>query len=122
VQIRREIVLPAGVEEVWQAITDPDHLAEWFANEVELDLREGGEGRFRWHDGETREAAVETVEPYRRFGFTWAEPGENVSHVELTLEEVDSGTRLTVVESAPAGAAEWTWALELRAAASTAQV
>jgi uncharacterized protein YndB with AHSA1/START domain len=120
-QIRREIVLDAPVEEVWEAITDPAQLAEWFANKVQLDVREGGGGRFRWSNGETREAEVDTVEPLRRFGFTWAEPGDAPSYVELTLEEVDDeATRLTVVESAPAEAAEWSWALSLRAAALAA--
>jgi uncharacterized protein YndB with AHSA1/START domain len=117
-QVRREIVLEAPVEDVWEALTDPEQLAEWFANEVELDVREGGEGRFRWADGETREASIDTVEPPRRLGFTWAEPGEDASRVELTLEEDGGGaTRLTVVESAPEGAADWSWALSLRAAA-----
>jgi uncharacterized protein YndB with AHSA1/START domain len=115
--VRREIVLDAPVEDVWEAITDETQLAEWFANDVELDVEEGGEGRFRWANGETREARVDTVEAPRRLGFTWAEPGEDATRVELVLEEAgDGATRLTVVESAPAPAAEWSWALSLRAA------
>jgi uncharacterized protein YndB with AHSA1/START domain len=115
-QVRREILLDAPVEDVWEAITDETQLAEWFANDVELEVREGGDGRFRWANGETREASVDTVERPHRFGFTWAEPGEEASRVELTLEEApDGATRLTVVESAPV--AEWSWALSLRAAA-----
>ncbi len=39
--IRREIVLPAPREDVWDALTDPDRLAEWFANDVDFDLRPG---------------------------------------------------------------------------------
>jgi uncharacterized protein YndB with AHSA1/START domain len=122
-QVRREIVLTAPVEDVWEAITDPEQLAGWFANEVELEVREGGEGRFRWADGETRDASIDTVEPRRRLGFTWAEPGEDATRVELVLEEAgDGATRLTVVESAPAPAAEWSWALSLRAAALPVRV
>lgn len=117
-EIRRDIVLPATPEEVWEAVTDPERLAEWFANEVELELREGGAGRFRWDDGDVREAAIETVEPPRRLEFTWARPGEGPSRVELELEEVEGGTRLTVTESTPVPAGEWSWALELRAAAA----
>ena len=33
--IRREIVLPAPREEVWDALTDAERLEEWFANDVE---------------------------------------------------------------------------------------
>src|SRR5439155_475069 len=43
--IRREIVLPAPREEVWEALTEPERLADWFANDVDLDLRpRGGAG------------------------------------------------------------------------------
>lgn len=123
-EVLREIVLPAPREEVWETLTDPEHLAGWFATEVELDLREGGTGRFRWSDGDTREAVVETVEPSRRLAFTWSEPGEEASHVELTLEDDEGGTRLTVVESLPTpeAVAEWAPALELRALAHAALV
>jgi uncharacterized protein YndB with AHSA1/START domain len=35
--VTREIELDAPPEEVWEALTDADQLAEWFANDVELD-------------------------------------------------------------------------------------
>src|SRR5436305_959149 len=44
--IHREIELPATVQDVWEAVTDPDALSEWLADEVSLDLRPGGEARF----------------------------------------------------------------------------
>ncbi len=52
--IRREIVLPAPREDVWEALTEPERLADWFANDVDLDLRPGGGASFRWSNGETR--------------------------------------------------------------------
>ena len=72
-EVTREVVLEAPVEEVWSALTEPERLAEWFANDVELELEPGGEGVFRWDDGEERHAVVEEVEPERRFAFTWDE-------------------------------------------------
>ena len=93
----REIVFPASPDEVWEALTDPEQLEEWFANDVELDPQEGGEGVFRWDDGEERHATV--VE---------AAPGER-----LVLDWDDDGTRLLVRESTP----EFSTALELRALA-----
>ena len=47
---------------MWEALTERAQLEEWFANEVELDARPGGRGVFRWGNGETREAIVESVE------------------------------------------------------------
>jgi uncharacterized protein YndB with AHSA1/START domain len=107
--IRREIVLPASRDEVWEALTDPDRLAEWFANDVDFDLRPGGGASFRWSNGEERSATVTEVEPERRLAFEWDDEGE----VEFTLADDVGGTRLTVVETAPA----WTTALDLRASA-----
>src|SRR3954447_11189044 len=54
VQIEREIVLPASPAEVWEALTEPERLEEWFATEVELDAQPGGEGVFRWGGGDER--------------------------------------------------------------------
>jgi uncharacterized protein YndB with AHSA1/START domain len=119
-EVRREITLPAPPDDVWAALTEADRLEEWFANEVELDPRPGGEGTFRWDDGEERHAVVELVEEGRRLLFDWSDDEAGVSStVDFTLEEVADGTRLVVVESSPAGleacALEWPWALELRA-------
>jgi len=107
--IRREIVLPAPREEVWDALTDAERLEDWFANDVELDLRPGGGASFRWSNGEERHATVTEVEPERRLAFDWDDEGT----VEFTLDDDADGTRLVVVESSPA----WSTALELRASA-----
>ena len=109
--IRREIVLPAPREEVWEALTDPERLADWFANDVDFDLRPGGGASFRWSNGEERTATVTEVDPERRLAFEWDD--EDEGEVEFTLDDDVDGTRLTVVETAPA----WTTALDLQASA-----
>ena len=110
-EVVREVVFPAPPEEVWEALTEPERLEEWFANEVELDPRPGGTGVFRWGDGEERRATVREVEPVERLVLDWDDAGE----VVFTLEEVPDGTRLLVRETAP----EWSTALELHALAWT---
>jgi uncharacterized protein YndB with AHSA1/START domain len=123
VEVTRELVLPDPPDEVWTALTDPGELEEWFANEVELALEPGGEGVFRWDNGEVRHATVEEVEPGRRLSFRWSdeEEGEETL-VAFELEEVEDGkTRVTVTESAPEASA-WGCALELRALTSGAFV
>ena len=106
--IRREIVLDAPREDVWEALTDPERLEDWFANDVELDLRPGGGACFRWANGEERHATVVEVEPEERLAFEWDdEEGE----VEFTLADDADGTRLTVVETSPA----WSTALDVQA-------
>jgi uncharacterized protein YndB with AHSA1/START domain len=105
--IEREIVLPSPREDVWEALTEPDRLEDWFANDVDLDLRPGGGARFRWSNGEERHAVVTEVEHERRLVFEWEDEGE----VAFTLEDDADGTRLTVVESSPS----WSTALDLQA-------
>ena len=107
--IRKEIVLPAPREEVWEALTEPERLEDWFANDVELDLRPGGGASFRWSNGEERHATVIDVEHERRLAFEWDDEGE----VAFTLDDDVDGTRLTVEESSPT----WSTALDLQASA-----
>ncbi|HEY7398762.1 MAG TPA: SRPBCC domain-containing protein [Gaiellaceae bacterium] len=107
--VRREIVFPVTREELWEALTEPERLEDWFANEVEVDLRPGGAASFRWSNGEERHATVTTVAPEERLAFDWEDEGS----VEFTLDDDADGTRLTVVETVPA----WTTALDLQASA-----
>jgi uncharacterized protein YndB with AHSA1/START domain len=107
-QVRREIVFPSEPGEVWDALTEPERLEEWFASDVELDSSPGGRGVFRWGNGEERRARVEEVELERRLALRWEDDGGEVT---FTLQPVTEGTKLVVVESAP----EFTAALELRA-------
>lgn len=99
--VTREVLLPADPEDVWAALTDPDRLAEWLADEVELDLEPGGEATFRWEDGEVRTGFVEAIEPPALLALWWRAEGEELSRVELTLEAVSGGTLLRVVELRP---------------------
>ena len=108
-KVTREVVFPAPPEEVWAALTEPERLEEWFANDVELDPRPGGSGTFRWDDGDERHAIVREVQPGERLVLDWDDEGE----VVLELEEVDGGTRVHVVETAP----DFGVALELTALA-----
>ena len=107
--IEREIVFPASPGEVWEALTDPERLEEWFATEVELDAQPGGEGVFRWGDGDERRAVVRELEPEERLVLDWDDEGT----VVIELEEVEEGTLLHVVETSP----DWSTALELHACA-----
>jgi uncharacterized protein YndB with AHSA1/START domain len=111
--VKRSVVLEAAPEEVWEAVTDEALLSEWLAPEVELEPREGGELRCRYEDGEERHGEVELVEEAERLAFRWWRGGDDPSRVELLVDAVAGGTRLTVIESrldpgAPAlAAASW---------------
>jgi uncharacterized protein YndB with AHSA1/START domain len=103
--IERELTLPAPPEAVWEALTDPGWLREWLADEAELELRPGGDARFRI-GADTRTGWVEEARPpvdgaVGRLAFWWEQDGEPASRVVLELTPTADGTRLRVVESRP---------------------
>jgi uncharacterized protein YndB with AHSA1/START domain len=116
VEVTREVLVKAAPDEVWEALTEPDQLASWFATEAELEAAPGGIGRFGWDDGTHRDAVVEMVEEERAFVFRWGTTADDESRVAITLEQVEGGTRVTVTESALGALArlgEWSGALVL---------
>ncbi len=104
--IRRETVLPAPVEVVWQALTDADELARWFGGEVSIETREGGAVSARWPDGGVSRGVVEVVEPLVRLAFRWRRIAgvgfgtriAEATRVEFALSPSGAGTELSVVE------------------------
>jgi uncharacterized protein YndB with AHSA1/START domain len=115
-QVRREVLLAAELEAVWDALTKPEALRAWFANDAELIPAPGGTGHFRWGDGSQRDAVVEAVEEQRELVFRWGTSPEDESRVEIALEEVEGGTRVSVTETALGALArlgEWSGALVL---------
>lgn len=104
-EIRREVVLDAPIDEVWEALTSPEHLSQWFGDSAEVDLRPGGRARFGWSEFDSvTEAIIDVVDRPTRFSFRWEAlkdtPVEQASTlVEFTLEPLGDGTRLTLVES-----------------------
>lgn len=97
-----EVAHPPGA--VWAALTTAEGLGSWFGDDAAIDLRPGGAARMSWTGGPTAEMRVERVEEPTVFAFTWhiyglPEDDPRRTHVEFTLEPVDGGTRLTVVET-----------------------
>jgi uncharacterized protein YndB with AHSA1/START domain len=101
-RVRREVLLPASAQDVWEAVTSDG----WLGDEVRLDLRPGGEAYFRL-DRDVRSGWIEEVSaptaarPRARLAFWWACDGEPASRVELTLVQRAEMTRLRIVETRP---------------------
>ncbi|MBS1889241.1 MAG: SRPBCC domain-containing protein [Actinobacteria bacterium] len=101
-RVSRSVELDAGPAEVWDALTERALLAEWLADEVELEAEPGGVIVCRYADGEERRGEVELVEEAERLAWSWRREGGGPSRVELVLDAVADRTRLTVIETAPA--------------------
>ncbi len=95
-RIERELVVDASPEEVWDAIVGDG----WLADEVELDLRVGGDAIFRSGE-QTKTGWVEDVMAPERLAFWWAVDGQPATRVELRVLTEQDATRVRVVESRP---------------------
>ncbi|MEP9365658.1 SRPBCC domain-containing protein [Nocardioides sp. CN2-186] len=106
--IERDIQVDASPEVVFEVVSRPEHIQEWWPDEADLDPVPGAPGEVRWRNAEsgdvkTAELTVVDVDPPRRFSFRWcfAEPDRSGSSLLVTfdLEPVDGGTRIRMTET-----------------------
>ena len=75
--LRIERRLAHSPEKVWRAVTEPEHLSQWYPfRAAELDLRLGGRIRFDDGAGTTLDAVVTELDPPRLFAFSTRAPAE----------------------------------------------
>jgi uncharacterized protein YndB with AHSA1/START domain len=103
-RIERTVEIGHPPAKVWAALTTAEGLGTWFGHQATIELKPGGSAQMTWNSGDQAEMRIERVEEPTTFGFTWhiyGLPADDPrrTYVEFTLEPVDSGTRLTVVES-----------------------
>ena len=80
--LRMERTLRHPQAKVWRAITEPEHVNQWFPFHVELDLVAGAAMRFVEPSGRApdMEGTVTEVDPPRLLAFTW---GDDALRFEL---------------------------------------
>jgi uncharacterized protein YndB with AHSA1/START domain len=108
--IEREIFVEAAPEIVFDVVSSPEHLKEWWPDDAELEAVAGANGRVVFHRPSPEESmvvpimVVEAVPP-RLFSFRWChDEGESPSPanslmVTFELEPTGEGTRVRMTES-----------------------
>jgi len=100
--IEREIRIEAAPEVVYQVITTPEHLRQWWPEEADLEPVPGATGTVSFGGGsKVVPLTVLEADPPRRFSFHWA--SDEASPVPLTvtfdLVPAGAGTLLRFTES-----------------------
>ncbi len=107
--IERELHIDASPETVFDVVSNPEHVREWWPDVAEYDAVPGGAGRIGFGDGsqDYKWARFQVVDatPPRLFSFRWthadgeiAAPG-NSFLVVFELEPSGDGTRLRMTET-----------------------
>lgn len=107
--IEREIRIDAAPEVVFQVVSDPEHVKDWWPDEAQYEPIPGKAGRigFRQGDGTVQweQFTVVDADPPRMFAFRWTHAeGEEAAKgnsflVTFELEPVGAGTFLRMTET-----------------------
>jgi len=95
-RLRFTRTLSHPLERVWQAITEPEHLAQWFPTTIEGDRKAGAPLRFSFPRGQAPpfEGEMIAYEPQSLIELRW---GPDV--VRLELRATSQGTELTLLDT-----------------------
>ena len=98
--IEREVHIDASPEVVFEVISRPEHIREWWYAESDVHPTPGATGELVWADGDTRRAhvvpmTVVVAEPPRLFTFRWTHPAGETA--------VDGNSLLVTFELVPSG-------------------
>jgi uncharacterized protein YndB with AHSA1/START domain len=106
--------IDASPAEVWKAITDAEHLANWFPMEAQVAAGVGGKINYGWAPDMQNPCAIEIWEPQSHLRTTWMEPvvgdaeGKTGATVVDWFIEGDGGkTILRLVHSGFGSGSDW---------------
>ncbi len=106
--IERDILVDASPDVVFEVVSKPEHIREWWPDEARFEPVPGGSGELVWRDADTGETmavalSVVEVDPPTRFSFRWCyeEPDRRGPALLVTFDLVPTGTgtRIRMTES-----------------------
>lgn len=99
--IQRSIWIAAARERVWQAVTDPAQIQQWFSPTIPWKVSALGIGGKIYAEGyESQMGIIEVLDAPRAFGYRWTSADEPITTLTtFTLDEENGGTRVTISET-----------------------
>lgn len=98
--IERELHIDAAPEVVYEVISTPEHVRNWWSDDAKFDSAPGATGMISFGDPAQPDAKVAPLtvletDPPRRFSFYWVydeEPASPANALTVTFDLVPSGT------------------------------
>jgi uncharacterized protein YndB with AHSA1/START domain len=107
--IERELFVEASPEVVFEVVSSPDHLKEWWPDDAQYDPTPGSPGEIVFGDRETGGTVVPftvvDARPPRTFSFRWTHPADQIAAqgnsllVTFDLTPSGGGTLLKMTET-----------------------
>jgi uncharacterized protein YndB with AHSA1/START domain len=104
--IERESHVDASPEVVFEVVSRPEHISEWWSDDAHVEPTAGAAGELVWGDrAQVVPITVVKAEPPRLFAFRWSYPEGQVDDsansllVTFELTPSGSGTRIRLIET-----------------------
>jgi uncharacterized protein YndB with AHSA1/START domain len=103
--IVKEINIAAPCEIVYEYLTQPDKIVQWMGFDAEVDPKPGGIFRLKPNRHNVLRGSYIETTPFSKVSFSWGFEGEGhelpagSTLVEISLEEIQTGTKLRLVHS-----------------------
>ncbi|MCG5469084.1 SRPBCC domain-containing protein [Micromonospora sp. LAH09] len=106
--IERDIHVDASPEVVFEVVSQPEHMREWWPDDARFESVAGAPGDLVWRNADTGETttvalAVVEVDPPKRFSFRWSftEPDRGGQALLVTFDLVPdaTGTQIRMTET-----------------------
>lgn len=103
-RFEQKVRLKCSIEHAWTALTDEEQLQRWFAREVDIAARIGGQFKAELHDGSAVDAIIDVFMPPRRLRLAQRTPdgegplpsGPVIEELVLTQDKEAVVLRVTV--------------------------
>src|SRR5688500_7306543 len=95
--IEREIHVDASPEVVFEVVSSPEHISQWWTDDADIEAKPGAVGELVWGDRvDVVPIAVVKADPPRLFAFRWGYPDgkvdDDANALLVTFELTPSGT------------------------------
>lgn len=98
--IEREIHVDASPEVVFEVVSRPEHISQWWTDDAKYEVAPGAVGEFVWGDrAQVVPMRVVSAEPPRLFSFRWCHNDGDVDSADsllVTFELTPSGSGTTI--------------------------